>query len=616
MSAKLGENLVRENLVTPQQLREALDYQRTSGGRLGANLVKLGMISDDVITAVLSRQYGVPSINLDLFHIEDEVIKLISQEVALKYTVLPISKVGTTLTLAMADPTNVFAMDDIKFMSGLNVEPVIASEASIQMAIGKYYSGTTSIDIFDAAFAADTDKGGRNGRSGKKNGNGNGNGNSNGSERLSEADLDVNLGEFDFQTNGESEEFEVVETNDEIDLASLARASEDAPVVRLVNVLLVDSLRRGASDIHIEPYEKDFRVRFRIDGVLYDVMHPPMRLRDALISRLKIMSKLDISEKRLPQDGRIKIKVKVDDRSRELDFRVSTLPTLFGEKVVLRLLDKDKLMLDMTKLGFEPESLVKFQKAIANPYGMVLVTGPTGSGKTNTLYSALQSLNTPETNIMTAEDPVEFNLQGINQVQMKEQIGLNFAAALRSFLRQDPNIVLVGEIRDFETAEIAIKAALTGHLVLSTLHTNDAPSTISRLVNMGIEPFLVATSVNLIQAQRLIRRICKDCKEETQVSPEALVEIGFDPEEAKTLKVYKGRGCDTCLGTGFKGRVGLYEVMEVTDELRELIIIGASAIELRKKAIELGMITLRGSGLCKLREGITTIEEVVKETVL
>ena len=401
MSAKLGEILVRENLVTPQQLREALDYQRTSGGRLGANLVKLGMISDDVITAVLSRQYGVPSINLDLFHIEDEVIKLISQEVALKYTVLPISKVGATLTLAMADPTNVFAMDDIKFMSGLNVEPVIASEASIQMAIGKYYSGTTSIDIFDAAFAADTDKGGRNGRSGKKNGNGNGN--SNGGERLSEADLDVNLGEFDFQTNGESEEFEVVETNDEIDLASLARASEDAPVVRLVNVLLVDSLRRGASDIHIEPYEKDFRVRFRIDGVLYDVMHPPMRLRDALISRLKIMSKLDISEKRLPQDGRIKIKVKVDDRSRELDFRVSTLPTLFGEKVVLRLLDKDKLMLDMTKLGFEPESLVKFQKAIANPYGMVLVTGPTGSGKTNTLYSALQSLNTPETNIMTAE---------------------------------------------------------------------------------------------------------------------------------------------------------------------------------------------------------------------
>ena len=328
------------------------------------------------------------------------------------------------------------------------------------------------------------------------------------------------------------------------------------------------------------------------------------------------MAKLDIAEKRLPQDGRIKIKVKVDERSRELDFRVSTLPTLFGEKVVLRLLDKDKLMLDMAKLGFEPESLEKFKRAIANPYGMVLVTGPTGSGKTNTLYSALQSLNTSETNIMTAEDPVEFNLEGINQVQMKEQIGLNFAAALRSFLRQDPNIVLVGEIRDFETAEIAIKAALTGHLVLSTLHTNDAPSTVSRLVNMGIEPFLVATSVNLIQAQRLIRRICKDCKEEVEVSKELLIEIGFSPSEVDDLRLYKGRGCDNCLNTGFKGRVGLYEVMEVTDELRELIIIGASAIELRKKAIELGMITLRESGLCKIREGITTIDEVVKETVL
>ena len=625
MSSKLGEILVRENLVTPQQLRDALDYQRTSGGRLGTNLVKLGIISDDVITAVLSRQYGVPSINLDLFHIEDDVIKLISQEVALKYTILPISKVGATLTLAMADPTNVFAMDDIKFMTGLNVEPVIASETSIQMAIGKYYSGTTSIDIFDAAFAAETET--KSHRNGRTNGGGSGGrssrrGGANGQEvkvdvdRLSDKDLDVSLDDLDFDAGEAADDLEVVEDNQEIDLATLARASEDAPVVRLVNVLLVDSLRRGASDIHVEPYEKDFRVRFRIDGVLYDVMHPPMKLRDPLISRLKIMSKLDISEKRLPQDGRIKIKVRVDDRSRELDFRVSTLPTLFGEKVVLRLLDKDKLMLDMTKLGFEPESLGKFQKAIANPYGMVLVTGPTGSGKTNTLYSALQSLNTPETNIMTAEDPVEFNLQGINQVQMKEQIGLNFAAALRSFLRQDPNIILVGEIRDFETAEIAIKAALTGHLVLSTLHTNDAPSTISRLVNMGIEPFLVATSCNLIQAQRLIRRICKDCKEEASIAPEALVEIGFDPEESKTLKVYKGRGCDTCLGTGYKGRVGLYEVMEVTDELRELIIIGASAIELRKKAIELGMITLRGSGLCKLREGITTVEEVVKETVL
>ena len=616
MSAKLGEILVRENLVTPQQLREALDFQRTSGGRLGSNLVKLGIISDDVITAVLSRQYGVPSINLDLFHIEAEVIKLISQDVALKYMVLPVSRVGATLTLAMADPTNVFAMDDIKFMTGFNVEPVIASEQSIQMSVGKYYGGSNQIDIFDAAIAFESEKAAafKNGKNGHHKNGSKPSAKSN-STNLSAADIDVSLGNFDFEVH-EGEDFELVQENDEIDLATLARASEDAPVVRLVNILMVDSLRRGASDIHVEPYEKDFRIRFRIDGVLYDVMHPPMKIRDPLISRLKIMSKLDISEKRLPQDGRIKIKVKIDDRSRELDFRVSTLPTLFGEKVVLRLLDKEKLMLDMTKLGFEEESLEKFQRNIANPYGMVLVTGPTGSGKTNTLYSALQTLNTPETNIMTAEDPVEFNLQGINQVQMKEQIGLNFAAALRSFLRQDPNIILVGEIRDFETAEIAIKAALTGHLVLSTLHTNDAPSTISRLVNMGIEPFLVATSVNIIQAQRLIRRICSECKEETQYPVEALVEVGFSAEEAAELKTYKGKGCDVCLNTGYKGRVGLYETMEITDDLRELIIIGASAIELRKKAVECGMITLRGSGLAKLRQGITTVEEVVKETVL
>jgi type IV pilus assembly protein PilB len=613
MSAKLGEILVRENLITSQQLREALEYQRASGGRLGSNLVKLGIISDDVITAVLSRQYGVPSINLELFQIEDETIKLISHEVALKYSVLPISKVGATLTLAMADPTNVFAMDDIKFMTGLNVEPVIASEASLTIAIGKYYSSTKKIDIFDFAAIGDLE---RNGKPVAKNGNGNGNGNGvKVGERLVDSDLTVSLDRFQFDKAGDGE-FELIEENEEIDLAELAKASEDAPVVRLVNVLLVDSLRRGASDIHIEPYEKDFRIRFRIDGVLYDVMHPPMKMRDALLSRLKIMAKLDISEKRLPQDGRIKIKVKIDNRSRELDFRVSSLPTLFGEKIVLRLLDKDKLMLDMTKLGFEPESLEIFKRNIAKPYGMVLVTGPTGSGKTNTLYSALQALNTSETNIMTAEDPVEFNLPGINQVQMKEQIGLNFAAALRSFLRQDPNIILVGEIRDFETAEIAIKAALTGHMVLSTLHTNDAPSTISRLVNMGIEPFLVATSVNIIQAQRLIRRVCSNCKEEQKIPVEAFTEIGFSPEEAPSLKSYKGTGCQTCNGTGYKGRIGLYEVMEITDELRELIIIGASAIELRRKAIECGMITLRGSGLAKLREGITTIEEVVKETVL
>ena len=431
MSAKLGEILVRENLISPQHLREALDYQREHGGRLGFNLVKLGLVSDDMITAVLSRQYGIPSVNLDLFHIEEPVLRLIPREVAQKYSVLPLSRVGATLTLAMVDPTNVFAMDDIKFMTGLNVEPVVVAEASIQQAIAKYYGGTREIElasvsvdevVYEAVGSPGSNGGG-----------------------ITHADL-VSLDSIDFDTDRD-EDVEVLEDNEEIDLSTLSRMSEDAPVVRLVNVLLVDALRRGASDIHIEPYEKELRIRFRIDGVLYDVMRPPLKLRDALISRVKIMSKLDISEKRLPQDGRIKIKVKIDARSRELDFRVSTLPTLFGEKVVLRLLDKENLMLDMTKLGFEPQSLVKFQRNISKPYGMVLVTGPTGSGKTNTLYSALQSLNTIQTNIMTAEDPVEFNLMGINQVQMKEQIGLNFATALRAFLRQDPNIILVGEIR-------------------------------------------------------------------------------------------------------------------------------------------------------------------------
>jgi type IV pilus assembly protein PilB len=600
MSAKLGEILVRENLISAQHLREALDYQREHGGRLGYNLVKLGLVTDDMITAVLSRQYGIPSVNLDLFQIDESVLRLIPQEVAQKYSVIPLSRVGATLTLAMVDPTNVFAMDDIKFMTGLNVEPVVVAEVSIQQAIAKYYGTSREIEL--AAISVDEPAYER------SNGKG-----SNGAGGITHADL-VSLDSIDFD-HGRTEDVEVVEDNEEIDLSTLSRMSEDAPVVRLVNVLLVDALRRGASDIHIEPYEKELRIRFRIDGVLYDVMHPPLKLRDALISRVKIMSKLDISEKRLPQDGRIKIKVKVDARSRELDFRVSTLPTLFGEKVVLRLLDKENLMLDMTKLGFEAESLVKFQRNITKPYGMVLVTGPTGSGKTNTLYSALQSLNTVQTNIMTAEDPVEFNLMGINQVQMKEQIGLNFAAALRAFLRQDPNIVLVGEIRDFETAEIAIKAALTGHLVLSTLHTNDAPSTISRLMNMGIEPFLVATSVNLIQAQRLIRRVCKDCKTEHSMPPEALMEVGFSADDAKKLKTYKGKGCATCNNTGYKGRIGLYEVMEVNDEVRELILIGASALELRKKAIEDGMITLRESGLHKIRDGLTTLEEVVRETV-
>ncbi len=572
MSARLGEILVKENLISQEQLQQAIEQQKDEGGRLGAALVKLGFISDDEITGVLSRQYGVPAINLSYYEVDPGVVKLVPQETAVRYQVVPLSRVGSTLTIAMVDPTNVFAMDDIKFMTGLNVEPVVASETSIQDAITKFYGS---------------------------------------SEASPEQDLDKVMAEL----GGGPDDVEVAEEESETSIAELEHAAEEAPVIKLVNLVLSEALTRGASDIHIEPYEKEYRIRFRIDGVLHTIMNPPLKLKDAVTSRVKIMSKLDISEKRLPQDGRIMLKLSKDGKKKELDFRVSTLPTLFGEKIVLRLLDKENLRLDMTKLGFEQESLDKFEKAILKPYGMVLVTGPTGSGKTNTLYSSIARLNQPDTNIMTAEDPVEFQLPGINQVQMKEQIGLNFAAALRSFLRQDPNIVLVGEIRDFETAEISVKAALTGHLVLSTLHTNDAPSTISRLMNMGIEPFLVATSVHLICAQRLVRRICTGCKEQQDLPPQALIDIGYTPTEAKKNKVFKGKGCDRCNGTGYKGRVGLYEVMEITDDLRELILVGASALELKKKSIEQGMITLRRSGLVKIADGQTTIEEVIRETV-
>src|ERR1043165_2092652 len=570
MSVRLGELLTKASLISQDQLKEALRVQKETGGKLGETLIKLGFVSEEDITECLSQQFGVPSINLQHFEIASSVIKLIPGDVARKYNILPVNKTGATITIAMADPTNVFAMDDIKFMTGYNVEPVVASELGIKAAIDNYYGSTSSLEL----------------------------------KKVME----------DLQQS-ESADLEVLEEDEELDVEALAEGAEEAPVVKLVNLILSDAIKRGASDIHVEPYEKEYRVRFRIDGILYEIMNPPLKLKDAITSRMKILAKLDISEKRLPQDGRIKLKMKLNEKNKELDFRVSVLPTLFGEKIVLRLLDKDNLRLDMTKLGFEPESLTKFEEAIFKPWGMVLVTGPTGSGKTNTLYSALSKVNSPEVNIMTAEDPVEFNLPGINQVQMKESIGLNFAATLRSFLRQDPNIILVGEIRDFETAEIAIKAALTGHLVLSTLHTNDAPSTISRLMNMGIEPFLVATSVNLIQAQRLIRRVCKNCKKEHPTPHEALVEIGFSAEEAKSMKTYKGKGCSTCNNTGYKGRIGLYEVMEITDEIRELILIGASALELRKKAIDDGMITLRESGLYKIRDGVTTCEEVVRETV-
>jgi type IV pilus assembly protein PilB len=572
MSVRLGEILVKESLITQDQLSKALEFQRSNGGKLGSCLTKMGFITDDDITGVLSRQYGVPSINLKYYEIDPIVIKLIPQDTALRYQVIPLSRVGSVLTIAMTDPTNVFAMDDIKFMTGFNVEPVVASESAIGDAISRFYGGS-----------------------------------SNNHEELSNLMKDL---------VDEDQELELAADVAEMDTATLEKAAEEAPIIKLVNLILTDSVKRGASDIHIEPYELEMRVRFRVDGQLQTVMSPPLRLKDAITSRLKIMAKLDIAEKRLPQDGRIMIKYRADGKKKELDFRVSTVPTLYGEKIVMRLLDKENLRLDMTKLGFEQESLTKFERNIFRPYGMVLVTGPTGSGKTNTLYSAVSSLNKVDTNIMTAEDPVEFQLGGINQVQMKDQIGLNFAAALRAFLRQDPNIILVGEIRDFETAEIAVKAALTGHLVLSTLHTNDAPSTISRLMNMGIEPFLVATSVNLICAQRLVRRICQNCKVELEVPEQALIDAGYSLEEAKTTKIYHGKGCSVCNKGGYKGRTGLYEVMEINDELRELILVGASALELKKKAVEQGMITLRRSGLTKVALGQTTMEEVVRETVL
>jgi len=574
MSDRLGELLVKSEQITRDQLKQALQKQKEEGGRLGTNLVKMGAINEPTLVEFLSKHFKVSAINLSQVEIDESVVKIIPADVARKYTIMPVSKAGAKVTIAMLDPTNVFAMDDIKFMTGYNVEPVIAAESAIRSAIEKYYGSTHALEL----------------------------------KKVME-DLDEDIG-----GGGELEVLE--EEQEEFDIDSLADESDEAPVVRLVNIILTDAIKRGASDIHVEPYEKKYRCRYRVDGILYEVMHPPLRLREAMTSRIKIMAKLDIAEKRLPQDGRIKIKTKIDNKEKELDYRVSVLPTIFGEKIVMRLLDKDNLMLDMTKLGFEVESLTKFQTAIAQPYGMVLVTGPTGSGKTNTLYSALSTVNTPETNIITAEDPVEFNLVGINQVQMKESIGLNFAAALRSFLRQDPNTILVGEIRDFETAEVAIKAALTGHLVLSTLHTNDAPSTINRLMNMGIEPFLVATSVNLVVAQRLVRRICTFCKEPFEVPESSLVAAGFKEREARTMKLFKGRGCDQCGNTGYKGRTGLYEVMQVEDDLRELILSGASSIELREKAVENGMITLRGSGLHKIRDGMTSLEEVLRETVL
>ncbi len=563
MAGRLGQLLVSANMITDEQLKRALAVQQKDGGRLGSNLVKLGFIDEDKLIIFLSKQYGIPAVNLQELEIDQGLCKLIPSDVVQKYQIMPINRTGATITIAMVDPSNVFALDDVKFMTGYNVEPVVASEGGIKAAINKYYDTAEALQDVMAT--------------------------------LKEGDENVDL---------------VMEEEEDVNLGELKQAVEDAPVVKLVNLILTDAIAKGASDIHIEPYEKSFRVRYRVDGVLYETMQPPMRLRAALTSRLKIMSELDISERRLPQDGRIKLKLK----GKEVDLRVSTLPTLFGEKIVMRILDKGNLQLDLGKLGFEERAGADFVKAINSPYGMVLVTGPTGSGKSTTLYSALSNVNKIDVNIMTAEDPVEYNLMGINQVQMKDEIGLNFAATLRSFLRQDPDIIMVGEIRDYETAEIAVKAALTGHLVLSTLHTNDAPSTINRLLNMGIEPFLVASSTILILAQRLCRRVCQNCKEPEKVPLQALIDVGFTEEEAKEVVPYKGHGCDICGGTGYKGRVALYEVMPVSEGIKELILEGATATEIKKCMLNEGCKSLRKSGLTKIKQGVSSIEEVLRVT--
>jgi type IV pilus assembly protein PilB len=597
MAAKLGQLLLAANLVTEAQLKEALNLQKKEGGRLGSKLVKLGYLTEEKLVSFLSKQYGVPAINLSDYDIDPSVIKLIPADMAKKYLIIPVARVGATLTVAMADPSNIFAIDDIKFMTGYNVEVVVASESSIVEAITKYYTGKgalvqqqqqqqTSTVIQPKDFTLSD------------------------LEEEEDEDFDtpeptVDVNEFDKLVGTALDTIETVEDAEDEEIIR----EVEAPIVKLVNGILINAIKEGASDIHIEPYERVLRVRYRIDGVLYDRMNLPIKIKNAITSRVKIMSKLDIAERRLPQDGRIKLKL---GKKREIDFRVSTLPCLFGEKTVLRILDKSNLQVDMTKLGFEEDQLKDFMDAIEKPYGMVLVTGPTGSGKTTTLYSALNHLNKPGINIMTAEDPVEYNFHGINQVQTKEEIGLTFAAALRSFLRQDPDIIMVGEIRDFETAEIAVKAALTGHLVLSTLHTNDAPSTITRLLNMGIEPFLVSSSVILILAQRLARRICTNCKTEDPYTEQALLNVGFTEEEAKTVKCYKGKGCPVCNNSGYKGRVALYEVMPIKEEIKELILEGASSQEIKRASIRLGMKTLRRSGLNKVKEGVTSIEEVLR----
>jgi type IV pilus assembly protein PilB len=570
MPARLGELLVRENLISLQQLQKAQEAQKVEGGKLGYQLTKLGYIEESQLTEFLARQYGVPSINLADFEIEPEVIKLIPKEVAMKHQVVPVNRAGGSLIVAMSDPSNIFAIDDIKFLTGYNIEVVVSAEASIQAAIEKYYN--------NAGPAADPF---------------------------------ANMGNLDDIMEGFEEDVDVAEREAESNVVDLEKAAEDAPVVKLVNLILVDAIKKGASDIHIEPYEKEMRVRYRIDGILHEVMRPPLKLKNAISSRIKIMSDLDIAERRLPQDGRIKLRI---GGGKEMDYRVSVCPMLFGEKIVMRLLDKSNLQLDMTKLGLSAEEISVWKEGIEKPFGMCIVTGPTGSGKTTTLYSSLSALNQPDVNICTAEDPVEFNFAGINQVQMHEDIGLNFAAALRSFLRQDPDTIMVGEVRDFETAEIAVKAALTGHMVLTTLHTNDAPATITRLLNMGIEPFLVTAAVNVIIAQRLGRRICKNCKAPIDIPKEALLTAQVPKDMIGKFQPMAGKGCDICSGTGCKGRIAFYEVLKMTDPLRELILNGASTGEIKVEAVKLGFKTLRMSAVSHFMAGTVPIDEVTGST--
>ena len=559
MSSRLGDLLQRRGDLSAEQLARALDQQREHGGALSTHLVRLGFITEETLLSYLQREYRLPVVDLGSLEVPREVLNVVPQALVMKHHLIPTNLVRSTLTLAMADPSNLMAINEVKFLTGYDVKVAVAAPAALQQAIERYYeTGTSYQDVLEQ------------------------------------------IG---------NEDVELVRTEDEVDLKDLERATEEAPVVRLVNAVMTDAIRKRASDIHIEPYEKMLRIRFRVDGVLYEIMQPPLRLKNAITSRIKVMANLDIAERRLPQDGRIKMKL---SGNKEMDFRVSVLPTMAGEKVVLRLLDKSNLQLDMTKLGFEEQALKHFKEAISRPYGMVLVTGPTGSGKTTTLYSALAELNKLSTNISTAEDPVEFNLVGINQVQMHEDIGLNFAAALRAFLRQDPDVIMVGEIRDFETAEIGIKAALTGHLVLSTLHTNDAPSTVNRLLNMGVEPFLVASSVNVILAQRLARVICSHCKEPNPVSVDVLREMGWAGEPFTPCR---GAGCPNCGGTGFRGRIALYEVMTMSDGVREQILAGATALDLKRTAIQDGMKTLRQSGLEKVAQKMSTLEEVLRVTM-